>query len=141
MIRKRVNQQAKIISIETKGENLDRKSHGFPNIDGRDPQLVPINQLFSISSRQFLGGGRYLWLISTRGQREGRIRGISNPSGRHLERRQSITEADVNLGPIIRCRGVSRILTCRRLDSLHAFHARFRNVVVDALVENRFFRY
>lgn len=53
--------------------------------------------------------------------REGRIRDISNPSGRQLERRQSITEADVNLGPIIRCRGVSRILTCRRLDSLHAF--------------------
>lgn len=51
----------------------------------------------------------------------GRIRDISNPSGRQLERRQSITEADVNLGPIIRCRGVSRILTCRRLDSLHAF--------------------
>ena len=40
---------------------------------------------------------------------------------RHLERRQSITEADVNLAPIIRCRGVSRILTCRRLDSSHAF--------------------
>lgn len=52
---------------------------------------------------------------------KGRIRDISNPSGRQLERRQSITEADVNLGPIIRCRGVSRILTCRRLDSLHAF--------------------
>lgn len=98
----------------------------------RPPFLTvsPINQPFRFR-RQFLatvsrndGRSRTISAVDIDPWTEGR-RDISNPSGRHLERRQSITEADVNLAPIIRCRGVSRILTCRRLDSLRAFTGGF----------------